>query len=799
MKNKFTKGAENALKAARDMSQSLGHTHIGTEHLLLGIYATESSVGARLLASVNADKDSLYLKAKETCGVGNKSTASQDDFTARARKALMEAGKKAESLGFGQIGTEHILFAILADESSTAFAILCECKISPRILKKEIQSFFGSVGELCDVQKEEKKRTASKKTSILTEFGKDLTAESQNPNADRVIGRDKEIGRVIRTLSRKTKNNPILIGEPGVGKTAIAEGLAMAISEKRVPDSLLNKQIISLDLSSMIAGAKYRGEFEDRLKNVINAAKQDKDVILFIDEIHTIIGAGSAEGALDAANILKPSLARGEIRVIGATTTDEYIRHIEKDAALERRFQPIRVGEPTEAECCEILFGIRSALENHHGIKISDGAIKEAVRLSVQYIPEKFLPDKAIDIIDEAASALKLNASKLPDSIKETEKMLENTRKEKNIAIFSSAPEEAEKLRKEEISLSKKLLEEKIEFEKKKRENKPLLTEKEVLISLSDQTGIDLSEITTRESDELSSLPEKLKREIFGQDEAINVVCSTVLKSKIGIRDPKRPVGSFIFCGPSGVGKTALAKTLSEQPMFRGGLIRLDMSEYSEQHSVSKLIGTPPGYVGYEENGKLTDKVRNAPNSVILFDEIEKAHKDVYNLLLQIIEDGVLTDNRSKTAYFSNCLIILSTNAGSASRSIGFNDRSKQERSNSLSSVFSTELLDRIDEIVQFNDLSANAKNKIAKRALDKIKKKLSDIGYSFEFNNDLSKKLAEQDNSKGARTILRNVKRFVEEPISLAIIKGDIDKAERYDLDIVNGKTEIKATTLCI
>jgi len=799
MNNKFTKGAENALKNARETAQLLGHTHIGSEHLLLGIASTAASVGARLLESVHAEKDALLSKTKEICGFGAKSNVSPDDLTASARKIITDAGKRADSLGFAQIGTEHILYALLCDDSSTACAVLYECNISPKALKKEIQSFFGSVSELKDQPKEEKKRERCKKTSVLLEFGKDLTAEASKPNADKVIGRDKEINRVIRTLSRKTKNNPILIGEPGVGKTAIAEGLALAICEKRVPDSLLNKQIISLDLSSMIAGAKYRGEFEDRLKNVINSAKQDKDVILFIDEIHTIIGAGSAEGALDAANILKPSLARGEIRVIGATTTDEYIRHIEKDAALERRFQPIKVGEPTVEECCEILFGIRDALEKHHGIKISDGAIKEAVKLSVQYIPEKFLPDKAIDIIDEAASALKLAASKTPKEIKETEKRLEKIRKEKNKALLSADTENAESLRRDEIVLSKALLDLKIDFERSKRENKPILTENEVLLSLSEQTGIDLSEISANENDALSSLPEILKEKIFGQDEAINAVCSTVLKSKIGIRDLKKPVGSFMFCGPSGVGKTALAKALSEQPMFRGGLIKLDMSEYSEPHSISKLIGTPPGYVGYEENGKLTDKVRNAPNSVILFDEIEKAHRDVFNLLLQILEDGVLTDNRSKTAYFSNCLIILSTNAGSTTNSIGFNDGTTQKMSYSLSSVFSPELLDRIDEIVQFNCLSQEAKCKIAKRALDNIKEKLSDIGYSFEFSCSLYEKLTKQENSKGARTILRNVKRFVEEPISLAIIRGEIKKSEIYDLDIINGKTEIKAVTLCI
>ena len=798
MKNKFTKGAEIALKSAREAAEALGHTHIGSEHLLLGISATPSSVGARILETANIDKEILYVKTKELLGSGTVTSLAPNDLTTRAKRILSEASKKAESLGFVGIGTEHLLYCILTDDDSTACSVLKHCKIQPKALITELQCFFGSITDLSEPRKEDKKKAVTKKGSVLLEYGKDLTAEAERENIGRIIGREKEIMRVIKTLCRRTKNNPILIGEPGVGKTAIAEGLALAICEKRVPDQLKGKQVISLDLSSMIAGAKYRGEFEDRLKNVISAAKDNKDVIIFIDEIHTIIGAGSAEGALDAANILKPSLARGEIKVIGATTIDEYIKHIERDAALERRFQPIKVNEPTQTECLEMLFGIKEGLENHHGITISDGAINAAVRLSVQYIPEKYLPDKAIDIIDEAASGLKLSACTVPDSLSSAEQTLKTIRKNKSKALLSGDTETAEKLRAEETEASKTLLEERIRFEKHKKEYKPILTEHDVLLSLSEQTGIELCESSSIEKDTLASLPSILKNEILGQEEAIDLVCSTVLKSKIGIRDPKKPIGSFIFCGPSGVGKTALAKALADQPMFRGGIIRLDMSEYTEHNSISKLIGSPPGYVGYDECGKLTDKVRSAPNSVILFDKIEKADKEIFNLLLQILDDGVLTDNRSKTAYFSNCVIILSTSSSSAVRSIGFGKTDLYESKSCLSDVFPQDILERIDEIVEFKPLSEEAKKEIIRRAIEKIKEKLCEIGYFVDINEKVSAEII-KESKDSVRSIYRSIKRLIEEPISVGIIKCDITRNEIYTLTVSDGKSEIKQTALCI
>jgi len=792
MKNKFTKRAEDALRAAKEYAERCGHTYIGTEHILVALAAERGSVASKILEARGAEPQKLLSKLGADAGVGSAKDLDPEDLTRGSRSIISEAGKLASRLGFNSIGTEHLLSAMIDSGDSAAARLLSDCGVSISELKGDISVFFGAVDEMKDepAYMERPRQNAKKQhnASLLT-YGKDLTEKAFSEERDPVIGRDKEIERVIRILSRRTKNNPLLIGEPGVGKTAIAEGLAAAIAARRVPDCLYGKQIISLDLSSMIAGAKYRGEFEERLRSVISEAKRDKDIILFIDEIHTIIGAGSAEGAMDAANILKPSLARGEIRVIGATTISEYSKHIERDAALERRFQPVRVFEPTRDQAVEILMGLKPIFEKHHGIIIDDDAVYEAVNLSIDHIPDRFLPDKAIDILDEAASGLRLKAYTEPQEISLLREEIKELRVRKEEAIMDRDIEKAEAIRKNEIARSQELLTVRADWEKRKRTKRPRLDVTELRRSVSEQIGIDISEIEDKDGEMLTSLSDSLKERILGQDEACDKLASAILRARIGIRDKSRPVGSFIFFGPSGVGKTALAKELSDLLYGKEAYIKFDMSEYSEKHSISKLIGSPPGYVGYDEPGKLTDWVRSRPRSIVVFDEIDKSHPDIYGLLLQILDDGILTDSKGKKAHFSNCIIIITANLPSNDRRIGFEGSKSDSERRDAEGLFRPEIVNRVDEIIRFKILDPATATKIARNAIYEINVGLTKMGYNVEYSNELIDFVVCGSDYRhyGARAILRKVKTTVEDTLSRAIVEKKIDKTERYVISVSN------------
>ncbi|MBE6640521.1 MAG: ATP-dependent Clp protease ATP-binding subunit [Ruminococcaceae bacterium] len=794
MKNRFTKKAENSLKTAKNAAEAFGHTYIGSEHILIGLVNEKGSVASKMLESKGLDAERLTKKLSTIIGKGNRNELQGADMTPKTRKIITDAGKLADSLGFSFIGTEHILSCILREADSTAVRLLEECSVDTSEMLREVNAFFGAVEEMKDIPHEEDRKKPSRinQGSALLTYGKDLSEGFKKGSADPIIGREREIGRVIRILSRKTKNNPLLIGEPGVGKTAIAEGLAAAIVSRTVPDALHGKQIICLDISAMIAGAKYRGEFEERLKAAINEAKRDKDVILFIDEIHTIIGAGSAEGAMDAANILKPPLARGEIRVIGATTLDEYTRHIEKDAALERRFQPVRVLEPTPQEAEVILLGLKSSFEQHHGINIEDKAVCEAVKLSVRYMPERYLPDKAIDVLDEAASQLKIDSARQPADIENLRKELAVLRLKKEDAIRKGDIERAEKLRSREVTKNKALLSKRTAWERRKRSLKPTLTKEMLISSFTEQTGISVYGNEKAAVSELNSLS-RLKENILGQDEACERAARAILRGKIGIREDRKPVCSLLFMGPTGVGKTALAEEISKALYGDGSLLRLDMSEYSERQSISKLIGSPPGYIGYDEPGRLTERVRNYPNSVILFDEIDKAHPDIYSLLLQILDEGMLKDSRGRAAHFSGSVIIMTSNYGVKGGNVGFTEIKRDERSQ-LDAKFSPELVNRIDEVIQFDILGRDALTAIAEKSVSRLLKRLESIGYYAELVHGAINELIDEEACKkyGARALLRNIKNMIEDPVTLAILQDKVERGEPFGITISNGETEI-------
>ncbi len=789
MKNKFTKRAEDALRTAKSTAEEMGHTFIGTEHILIGLLSEKSCIASKLLESRGADREKLTNNLCESEGRGGICRLSPDDMTAKAKKALLEAGKLRDKAGCECIGTEHLLSAIL-DDTQGAAKMLFDCGISVPEILNDLSVFFCSVDEMKEhPQKREAASPSLKKSSntSLSLYGKNLTAEAMSEEKDPVIGREREINRVITILSRKTKNNPLLIGDPGVGKTAIAEGLALAIANRNVPDSLYGKQIICLDISSMIAGAKYRGEFEERLKNAISEAKRDKDVILFIDEIHTIIGAGSAEGAMDAANILKPPLARGEIRVIGATTYSEYTKHIERDAALERRFQAVKVEEPSEDETVSILFGLRKGLESHHGLIIDDSAVYESVKLAVRYMPDRFLPDKAIDVLDEAASFLCLKNGKEPKDIIKLRSEINSFRARKESAVSNGDLETAEKMRKKEISKTKDLVNKRTAWEKWRKNEKPLLDASEVREAVREQLGEEF-ESKSSENYNAGELISDLTERIFGQEDACRAVADLVLRSKIGIREGERPIGSFFFCGPSGVGKTALSRKLAESIYGRNSFLKLDMSEFSEKQSISKLIGSPPGYVGYDEPGKLTQFVRNNPDCVILFDELDKACNEIFGLLLQILDDGVLTDSRGRKAHFRNSIIIVTSNAGSKQLSIGFSENHETAIRRQLDLHFGTELINRFDEIIIFNDLSDSTKYRIAETAINNISCKIERLGYSVQVDSGLIDDIVGCSKNGGARNVLQAVSRYVERPLSNMIINGDLLKGEEYLLFVKDG-----------
>ncbi|MBR1779375.1 MAG: ATP-dependent Clp protease ATP-binding subunit, partial [Clostridia bacterium] len=672
--NGFTEKANTALNLSIESAEEFGHTYVGSEHILLGLLKEGSGVAAVTLDELGLEQEELEEIIKTEIGVGSKTTLTTDSFTPRTKRILQVSVMQAAALGHNYVGTEHLLIALLGESDSYAVRFLDELGISTRSVLDKMNSTLGeyesdedlfSINGSMPGAKKSKKTNAKSKTKTLEQFGRDLTNLAASGKIDPVIGRDEEIQRVIQILSRRTKNNPCLIGEPGVGKTAIAEGLALKIISNDVPEILKGKRIFSLDLTSMIAGTKYRGDFEDRIKNAIEELKKAGNVILFIDELHTIIGAGSAEGSADAANILKPSLARGDFQVIGATTVKEYRKHIEKDAALERRFQPVMVGEPTEEEAIAILKGLRDRYEAHHRVKITDEAINEAVSLSARYIADRFLPDKAIDLIDEAASKVRLRAYTVPDDLKEIEEKIKKLEAEKSAAVNEQDFEGAAKIRDNEKALKEELAVRKKKWQDKNEKITGEVTKEDIAHIVSTWSGIPVVQLTQEESARLLKMEEILHQRIVGQDEAVSLVSKAIRRGRIGLKDPNRPTGSFIFLGPTGVGKTELCKALAAA-MFgdEGAMIRLDMSEYMEKHTVSKLIGSPPGYVGYDEGGQLTEKVRRKPYSVILFDEIEKAHPDVFNALLQVLEDGVLTDSQGRKVNFKNTIIIMTSNVG---------------------------------------------------------------------------------------------------------------------------------------
>ena len=811
--NGFTEKANNALNYSMESAENFGHTYVGSEHILLGLLKEGTGVAAVVLSELGINDSELENIIRTEIGVGSRTSLSTDDFTPRTKRILQMAVMQAATLGHNYVGTEHLLIAIIEESDSYAVRFLNELGTSAKAILEKLNSTMGDY-EAEDVKFSQNGGVGHKsgvnsksKTKTLDQFGRDLTALASSGAIDPVIGREEEIQRVIQILSRRTKNNPCLIGEPGVGKTAVAEGLALKIVSRDVPEILKDKRVFSLDLTSMIAGTKYRGDFEDRIKNAIDEIKKSGNIILFIDELHTIVGAGSAEGSADAANILKPCLARGDFQVIGATTIKEYRKYIEKDAALERRFQPVMVGEPSEEETVQILKGLRDRYEAHHKVKITDEAIEEAVSLSSRYIADRFLPDKAIDLIDEAASRVRLRAYTVPDDLKGLEDKIKKLDAEKAAAVNEQDFERAAKLRDEEKSLKKELEDGKKKWQDENEKVTGEVTKEDIAYIVSNWSGIPVVQLTQEESDRLLKMESILHERIVGQDEAVSLVSRAIRRGRVGLKDPKRPTGSFIFLGPTGVGKTELCKALASA-MFgdENAMIRLDMSEYMEKHTVSKLIGSPPGYVGYDEGGQLTEKVRRKPYSVLLFDEIEKAHPDVFNMLLQVLEDGVLTDSQGRKVNFKNTIIIMTSNVGARlitekQNSLGFSADSSAEKSkerlkdmvlDELKKVFKPEFLNRVDDIVVFDKLTSNDIEAIASRMLKGIKDRLCDLNINAEFTENAVKAIAKEgyDPVYGARPLRRAIQSKIEDKLSEKILEGDLDPKKSITCDY-DEKTE--------
>ncbi|MDD6488237.1 MAG: ATP-dependent Clp protease ATP-binding subunit [Clostridia bacterium] len=811
--NGFTEKANSAINLAIESAQQMGHTYVGTEHILLGLLKVGDGVAYSVLTKCGADADTLENLIKNEINVGSFSALTPDDFTPRTKRVLQTAMMQAANMGHNYVGTEHILIALISDGDSYAVRFLLAMKIRPSEVVAAINDALGGGDEGAEfmnsaqVQNGENSVNPNSKTKTLDKFGRDLTDIAAKGGIDPVIGRQKEIERVIQILSRRTKNNPCLIGEPGVGKTAVAEGLALKIVSGDVPEPLKNKRIVSLDLTGMIAGTKYRGDFEDRINNAINEVKKAGNIILFIDELHTIIGAGSAEGSADTANILKPSLARGDFQVIGATTINEYRKYIEKDAALERRFQPVTVGEPSEDEAVEILRGLRDRYEAHHKVKITDEAIDAAVKLSSRYIADRFLPDKAIDLIDEAASRVRLRTYTAPDDLQGLENKVKELEKEKAEAVNNQDFERAAKVRDEEKKLRAELDQKKKDWKEKNEHKNGEVTPEDIAQIVSSWTGIPVVQLTQEESERLLKLEDILHERIVGQDEAVSAVARAIRRGRVGLKDPKRPVGSFIFLGPTGVGKTELCKALA-QAMFgdENAMIRFDMSEFMEKHTVSKLIGSPPGYVGFEEGGQLTESVRRHPYSVLLFDEIEKAHPDVFNMLLQILDEGRLTDSQGRHVDFRNTVIIMTSNVGARlitekQTNLGFfggdekaendNEKIKESVMGELKKLFKPEFLNRVDDIIVFNKLTSDDIQQIAKRLLKGLESRLENLGITAEFTDEAVKAVADAgfDDVYGARPLKRAIQSKIEDAISEKMLDGSVKNNGKIKCDFKDGK----------
>ncbi len=791
MSNKFTQKAQNTLNRALSFARELGHSYVGSEHLLMGLVAEKDSIASRLLLARGADTLRLRKSIIDIAGAGSPSHVSPEDMTPRAKKIIESSAAESVRQGNHYIGTEHLLLALLNERDCVGVRLLEAEGIPASELKSDLGAFLGSTEKSRKSEAkggEEKLRIRGAPT--LSSYGRDLTDSAKEGKLDPIIGREKETERVIQILARRTKNNPCLIGEPGVGKTAVVEGLAQRIADGSVPEPLKEKRIITLDIPSMIAGAKYRGEFEERMKSVMEEVGKNHDIILFIDELHVIIGAGAAEGAVDAANIIKPALARGEMQIIGATTISEYRAHIEKDAALERRFQSVSVGEPDTEETIRILHGLRDKYEAHHKLTITDAAMEAAVRLSIRYIPDRYLPDKAIDLLDEAASRVRITAATLPSDCKDTEEELRTLAREKEEAISAQNFEEAALLRDREIEARRRLESYESLHKGNEEESRIFVTEAHIADVVTAWTGIPVNNLLEDESRRLLSLETELKKTVIGQDHAIETVAKAIRRGRMGLKDPRRPIGSFIFLGQTGVGKTELSRALAMH-MFGsdGALIRLDMSEYMEKHSVSRLIGSPPGYVGYEEGGQLTEKIRRKPYSVILFDEIEKAHPDVFNILLQVLEDGTLTDSRGRRVDFSNTVIIMTSNIGAKDgdrrKILGFAESGNEyerktremEMLSALRAEFRPEFLNRVDEMIVFEPLGSGELTAIAENMLLDISKRAEALGITLLFDPSVAAHLSEESFSTayGARPLRRAVTRLIEDPLSAALLEKRI------------------------
>ncbi|MBC8569736.1 ATP-dependent Clp protease ATP-binding subunit [Zongyangia hominis] len=803
--NGFTQKANNAINAAMGEAENLGHTYIGSEHLLVGLLSEGSGVAYQILTQKGVTAEEIRKKLILTVGRGIKSVLSPGDFTPRCKRILELSLIEAKLMGHAMVGTEHILMAILKESDSYAVRFLKEENISCEMICAQLYEVMGIEGtpsgkSALPRSYGQSARPGECKTPNLDKFCKDMTQKARENQLDPVVGREKEIERVIQILSRRTKNNPCLIGEPGVGKTAVVEGLAQKIVSGAVPDTLREKRVLAMDLSAMVAGTKYRGEFEERIKKVLEEVVAARNIVIFIDEVHTIVGAGAAEGAVDAANILKPQLARGEIQVVGATTTEEYRRFIEKDSALERRFQSVMIEEPSIEETVDILKGIRVKYEEHYGLKILDDAIEAAARLSDRYLSDRFLPDKAIDLMDEAASRVKLRGFTGAEGVGEMEKSLKKLSERKEKAINDQDFELAAKVRDEEQQLKEKM--EQTKQEPAAPDDKGQVTAEDVAQIVSADTGIDVSRITTKQSERLLHLEEALHRRVVGQEEAVSAVSKAIRRGRVGISDPGRPVGSFLFLGPTGVGKTELSKALAECLFSdENAMIRLDMSEYMEKHAVSKLIGSPPGYVGYDEGGQLTEKVRRKPYCVVLFDEIEKAHPDVFNLLLQILEDGVLTDSQGRKVNFKNTVIIMTSNLGAQSLANGGNlgfvtgkadDKSmKNDMLKELKRLFKPEFVNRIDEIIVFSRLREEDVQRIAVLLLQRLSGRLTGIGIGLRFTPQAIEKLAEKgyDATYGARPLRRLIQSEIEDPLAEKLLQNEFVEGNQILCDWCDGK----------
>ena len=812
MTYKFTNSAQNVIEIAKEIAVELGHNYIGTEHILYGLTEEKNGVASRVLENQGITPENVLEEIENLIGRDDEKEITSLSFTPRTKRIIENAFVEARKLDSEYIGTEHILIGIMREADSIAVRIMLDLGINPQKLYNEIVKVLEEDENINMQDGGSNKNSGSyNSTPTLNQYGTDLTKEASMGKLDPVIGRKNEIERVVQILSRRTKNNPCLIGEPGVGKTAVVEGLAEKIVQGDVPELLKNKRVVTIDLSSMVAGAKYRGDFEERIKKALNEVKKAGDVILFIDEIHTIVGAGSAEGAIDAANILKPLLARGEIQLIGATTLNEYRKYIEKDSALERRFSPVTVNEPTHEETVQILKGIRDKYEAHHNIKITDEAINSAVELSTRYINDRFLPDKAIDLIDEASSKIRLTSLEEPETIKELENKIQNMNQEKEDAVKIQKFEKAAKLRDEVNSLKEELEKEKNKWKNKKTKTIPKLTEEDIAKVIASWTGIPAAKITQDENKKLKNLDKELHKRVIGQNEAVEAVAKAIRRSRVGLKNPNRPIGSFLFLGPTGVGKTELSKALAES-LFgtEDSIIRIDMSEFMEPHSVAKLIGAPPGYVGFDDGGQLTEKIRRKPYSVILFDEIEKAHPDVMNMLLQILEDGRLTDSQGRTVNFKNTVIIMTSNIGARliteKKSLGFANSSDEDETKEYEDIkknvmaelkkeLRPEFINRIDDIIVFHKLNDDEIRSIIDLLLKNVEQRLVEQGLNIKIDKSVKELIAKKgvDKEFGARPLRRAIQNIVEDKLAEEILDGNIKTGVEAKLVAKDDKVELK------